>query len=313
MVALGGPVVTHPVQAEIMVSTVQSGPWPLDKGRPPQAFAASFYTVTLRLIAAACFAVSRASLPAILIFGFFLAEQSIEPRDLPSILLFAVAIPGCVAWLLARAATARVMLDQDRIVIEGWRRIEVPTAAVVGVEPWLLPLPAPGLWLRLTSGRRLRWGLAMADPTGVVAALENAGVIRPAARTHPTIIYAAERMRRSPGWLGNPVVKFVLFALGPTAVVFNADQYIAYGGTFGQYYLEGAIPYLRTFVIDWALVAFYLVLFASLWRAGAELVSWSAAFLSPARAGKVRAAAEYACLIGFYGGVPLLLAIRFMS
>jgi hypothetical protein len=139
------------------------------------------------------------------------------------------------------------------------------------------------------------------------------GIIDAVATAHPTMIYAMERVRRAPGWPGHPLVKFVLFALGPTAIVFNADQYISYGGTFGQYYLQGALPYLRTFLVDWGLVALYLVLYASVWRAGAELISWAAAFLAPARAGQVRVVAEYVCLIAFYGGVPVVLALRFLS
>jgi apolipoprotein N-acyltransferase len=205
------------------------------------------------------------------------------------------------------------VLDEDRIVITGWRRIEVPTASLAGIEPWMLPLPAPGFWLLLASGRRLRWGLAMADPAALVSALVRRGVVDATAVAHPAMLYATERVRRAPRWLGHPLVKFVLFALGPTAVVFNADQYIMYGGTFGQYYLQGAVPYVRTFLVDWGLVALYLVLYASAWRAGAELVAYAAAFLVPPRAGQVRTVVEYACLIGFYGGVPVVLALRFLS
>jgi apolipoprotein N-acyltransferase len=278
--------------------------------RSSRTFRASAYSPALRLLAAVCFGVSRASLPAIAVLGFVLTEQTPEPRDLVKILLVAVAIPGCVAWLLTRPGAVRVALEDDRIVMDGWRRIEVPTASLVALEPWTLPLPAPGFWLRLTSGRRLRWGLAMADPASFVGALT--GIVESVC-AHPMMIYAAEKARRSPGRLGHPLVKFVLFGLGPTAIVFNADQYITYGGTSGQYYLEGAFPYLRHFVIDWALVAVYLVLYASLWRTGAEFASWAAALLAPALAGRVRSMAEYACLVGFYGGVPAMLAMRFLS
>jgi hypothetical protein len=282
---------------------------------PPRSerFVAAAYTRASRLGVGVCVAVSRASLPAIVLLGFVLAVQSLEPLDLLRIMLVAVVAPGCAAWLMARAAAVDVTLDEDRIVIAGWRRIEVPMASLAGIEPWVLPLPAPGFWLRLVSGRRLRWGLAMADPAAFVAVLERRGFVGAGARARPPMIYAAERVRRTIGWPARPLVKFVLFALGPTAVVFNADQYIMYGGTFGQYYLQGAIPWVRTFLVDWGLVALYLVLYASVWRMGAELIAWIAAFLAPARAGHVRAVVEYACLIGFYAGVPTILAIRFLS
>jgi apolipoprotein N-acyltransferase len=278
-----------------------------------EAFAASAYTPAARFGAAACVAISRASLPAILLFGFVLVAQSIEPVDLVRLVLVAAVAPGCAAWLVARATAVEVAIDEDRIVISGWRRIEIPTASLAGIEPWTLPLPAPGLWLRLASGRRLRWGLTMTEPAALVSVLARRGLVDATAAAHPAMVYATERVRRAPGWIAHPLVKFVVFALAPTAVVFNADQYIMYGGTFGQYYLEGALQYLRTFLVDWGLVALYLVLYASLWRAGAEAVSWVAAWVVPARAGQIRAVAEYACLVGFYGGVPLLLALRFLS
>ena len=89
----------------------------------------------------------------------------------------------------------------------------------------------------------------------------------PAARVamhHPILVYThAKRSRGRWRWY-HMLSKFVLFALAPTALWFNAHQHIAYGGLLGQYYLEGLVPYLQTFFVSWGVSAVYLLLYASL-------------------------------------------------
>ena len=105
----------------------------------------------------------------------------------------------------------------------------------------------------------------------------------------------------------------MLFALLPAAVLFNAHQYIAYGGTLGQYYLEGLAPYLETLAIYWSTMSIYLVLYAAPWRGVAEGASLLTAWMSPRHAVRVRRAAETTCRVVFYAGVPLLLLARFLQ
>ena len=105
--------------------------------------------------------------------------------------------------------------------------------------------------------------------------------------------------------------KFPLFALLPTAVLFNAHQHIAYGGLLGQYYLHGLRAYLLTFAVYWVTVAIYLVLYASTWRALGEAAALLAAWTAPSRAARVRRGVEVGCRVLYYGGVPVLLALRF--
>src|SRR5262249_39192698 len=155
----------------------------------------------------------------------------------------------------------------ELVIRRRYQRIEVPCAAIVRVAVWRLPLPAPGITLHLRSGRRLPFGLVHADLALLVTALaETARVAAvPAPATHALLVYAHPRARVQWRWY-HRAGKFVLFALIPTLVLFNAHQHIAYGGLLGQYYLLGLAAYVRTFVIYWATVAIDLVLYASAWR-----------------------------------------------
>ena len=59
-------------------------------------------------------------------------------------------------------------------------------------------------------------------------------------------------------------------------------------------------------------MSIYLLLYASVWRSIAEGAALLAAWVAPARALGVRRAAEVACLVAYYGGVPILVAIPFV-
>jgi hypothetical protein len=107
-------------------------------------------------------------------------------------------------------------------------------------------------------------------------------------------------------------VKFGLFGLAPTAVLFRAHQIIAFGGLLGQYYLEGLRPYLATGVEYWGTTLLYLVLVACTLRVFGEAVGLAATWIAPGRARSVRAVIEGFCSVAYYVGVPALLAIRFL-
>ena len=82
--------------------------------------------------------------------------------------------------------------------------------------------------------------------------------------------------------------RYVLFALFPAAVLFNAHQHIAYGAFLGQYYLMGPGAWLTTAAIYWATLCAYLLLYASAWRGMVEAVT----LVTPSHAGAVRRVAE---------------------
>jgi hypothetical protein len=268
-----------------------------------------------RGVAGTLVVISHGSLPLLLAAVVLATDPPILAPDLIQLFLLLAALPAGGAWLLARAADAVVEVDPAEVVVRRRRqRIEVPTAAIVRVTAWRLPLPAPGLALRLQSGRALSYGLELSDPAALVDALAEVARISniPVSATHPLLVYAHARTAVHRRWY-HAFGKFVLFALLPTAVLFNTHQHIAYGGLLGQYYLLGLGAYLRTFVVYWATVAIYLVLYASAWRAGAEGTCLVAAAVAPSRAARVRRVAEMVCAIGYYAGALVLLGLRFLA
>ena len=84
-------------------------------------------------------------------------------------------VPAIAAWILERACTATVLIDGGTLVLERrGERIEIPCEAIDRVTPWWVPLPSSGVWLRLKSGRRVRYGLQLHDPVGFIDAIADA-------------------------------------------------------------------------------------------------------------------------------------------
>lgn len=257
-----------------------------------------------RWLAAALVGISRGVLPWILWRVWTATDPPITPPLLAEMLLVVWALPGAAAWLIGRAFAVRARVTPDGLeLLHAARTVPLPRDRIAGVRPWRVPLPDPGVTVALSDGRRL--ALAARDPSPLVAALA------PALPRHPLLCWAAARPP-APTWryyLG----RYVLFALLPAGVLFNTHQQIAYGGFLGQYYLVGLRAWLGTAAIYWATIAAYLLLYASVWRAVAEAVTLAAAPLAPAYAGVVRRTAERVDQVAFYGGVPLLLALRYLA
>ena len=264
---------------------------------------------TSRLITGALVAVSRGCLPLVALAGMLTDADVFTPPVLVPTLLLLAALPAAAAWLIERAARAYVLVD-DRHLVLGRRdlRLEVPRVSIASVTPWSLPLPGPGVTFTLRSRAQLTGGLEIRDPLALSEAL---GGTR--ARTHPVAVWAQARAALPPWRWYHVVWKFVLFALAPTAVLFNAHQHIAYGGSLGQYYLEGPGAYVRTFALYWLSVSLDLVLWAAVWRALAEGVALVLALVAPSRAASVRRAIEIACRLLYYAGAPALVAARFLA
>jgi len=260
-------------------------------------------------------ALSRASLP---VLAVAVATRLDEPFPLPTLLLAIAAfsaLPGLAAWLLERAFAASVELRERALHIRGRSlRLEVPCASIERVEPWRLPLPGPGVSLRLRSGGVLHPGLEAADLEPLLGALAEAGGVTSAreALRQPGVVYAHAKQQHPRGLSQHPLFKFPGFALLPTGVLFNAHQHIAYGGSLGQWHLEGLGAYAQTFLSYWATVCVGLVLYASVWRALAELVALLAARAGSARAASARRTVELACGALYYLGVPALVLARFL-
>jgi hypothetical protein len=256
---------------------------------------------------------SAASLPAILLLVLLASDPPVTPPVLLQLFALGALLPAAGAAAIRASCVGEIRVAGSEIQVRQRRRqTEVPLAAITGVEPWALPLPASGVCLRLRSGRRL--GIALADPSPLLrdfAAAAIDGAI--AALDHPSLVHARARAARRRRFWDQPFVKFLLFALFPAGVLFNTHQHIAYGGLLGEYHLLGLRSFLTTAATYWVTLTIYLVLYASVWRAPAELSCWLTARVAPPRAAGVRRAVEMACTLLYYGGVPVLLALRYFG
>jgi hypothetical protein len=251
------------------------------------------------------------SLPLLLLAVLLANDPPITPPVLIRSIIVLSLLPYLATVALQHLFAAEVALDGEFLVVclRG-RRFEIPRASIAAVTPWVIPITATGLWIKLRSGRRFQYGLQRADPRPLISLLATAGL--PIDSTHASFVYAETKHAGAPWRWHHYAAKFVLFALAPTAVLFNAHQHIAYGGTLGQYYLLGLRAYLTTFAVYWATLSIYLVLYAAVWRGLAEAFALLTAWIAPERALRVRHGLERMCAVAFYAGVPVLVLIRFL-
>src|SRR5256884_5436522 len=157
-----------------------------------------------RTAGAVLIAVSRAALPAILALVALASDPPVTPPMLVRAVVVFALLPGLAARLVARAFVASLSVDDDALVIRRRDlRLEVPYRAVARLAPWAVPLPGPGLSVCMRSGRRLRQGLQIDDPTPFLLALAETGGLEAAraAIRHPVVVYAHARARgRPPPW-----------------------------------------------------------------------------------------------------------------
>jgi hypothetical protein len=270
-------------------------------------FRARAYTTPWRMVAGALVALSRASL-LVIAAALLAADGPVPLLALVRALVVLSLLPALAATALGRALAVDVEVNAGALNVDrADLRIEVPRAAVARVAAWRVPLPGPGVSVWTYSGRRLVHGLEVADPTCLLAAMASS----PPA-FHPVVAWAHARASRPTTRWYHVAVKYVLFPILPAAVWFNAHQHIAYGGTFGQYNLEGAARWIQSLVIHWGLTVVYLLLYASVLRALAEAIALAAAAVAPSRAVRVRRLVELACSGAYYVGIPVLVALPFL-
>jgi hypothetical protein len=272
------------------------------------------YPLAARVAAALLVAASAASLPAIGLLVWLSADPPILPPVLFRLFAVLTIAPAAGAALIDRLCRAEAKMDDGLVLERPGLHVTVPASAIARIVPWILPLPGPGLSFRLRSGRRLAWSIAAADPLPLLAGLAERGVeAAHAAAAHPAVAYAHARatlMRRR--WY-HLAAKYPVFALAPAAVLFTTHQWIAYGGSLGQYYLEGLGPYLRTFIVHWVTVVIYLACYASVWRDLAEASCLALTWVAPQQASHVRRVAEAGCRLAYFAGVPAFLASRYLA
>src|SRR5262245_9926282 len=272
---------------------------------------ASAYGPAWRVVRGTLIALAGVSLPSILVLVVVATNPPVTPPILLRLVTLFALLPALAAHSIRRALRVEVTRAGDLLALQRRDgRLEVPLSAVARVRPWALPLPGPGLTLQMRSGRQLRWQVEAMDPTPLVHALAETGI--PDAATHPVMVYAHAREASGPWRWYHLALKFPVFGLLATAPLFNVHQHIAYGALLGEYYLLGLRSYLTTFAVYWSTVTIYLILWASLWRGMAEALALLAAHVVPARAATMRRGVATACRVLYYGGVPLVLALRFL-
>ncbi|GHG89243.1 hypothetical protein [Comamonas sp. JC664] len=243
----------------------------------------------------------------------FQGTQHMQPVPVATGLVLRVVLPLAFVAVLRRSRRATVDVDirQCILTLRGGARMEIPFEAVAEVRPWRLPLPGPGLTLRMRSGRAFLHALEVEDAVPLLTALSQHGALG-AAQSHTVVRYGQARhalWRRR--WY-HLLVKFVLFPLVPTAILFYSYQSISFGGPLGEYKMYGLDAYLRSFGRYYAPLVLCLLLFACFWRVIAEGASLLAAWLKPAWARGVRRAAEWTCALVYYVGLLALMGLRFM-
>lgn len=249
--------------------------------------------------------------------GTALLFQSEQMNPLAQMRMFAALClaPLAAAWCIRRAFAATARIEGDALVLEqSERRTEIPIKHIAALEPWALPLPSSGVWLRMASGRRWSRGLALDDPAALVDALIRAGAPASVAEASSGRALAYARTRLAVGrhrLLDHPLAKFVLFPLVPALPAFRLHQHIAFGGTFGEYHTYGLQAYLTAFGIWWASWAIGLVIFAALLRTIIETGTWLSLAVRRESAIGIRSMLEVLGRVVFYVGVPAWLLIRF--
>lgn len=247
-----------------------------------------------------------------------LSRDGLRVHSLAQLMLFAfgVILPALCGWWIRRRCAATMQLDADalRLVRQGRHR-EVPVREIVAIGPWTVPMPTPGLSLRLASGTRLAVATGWRDPSQVASMLQHAGAPAMAPTRSQALALAGARARAAaPRWrIDHPLLKFGLFPLLPALPAFRLHQHIAYGGTFGEYYSFGLQAWLLGLLIWWAAWSIGMTLFGALLRMLVELGSLAALLMRPQHATATRSALQGAARALYFIGAPAWLAWRLLA
>lgn len=260
-----------------------------------------------------CIAVLRAFARGNLLWmgAAMLLNDSLRGNTLAQIRLFTgwFVVPEAVAVCLLLAFTARASLDNGILVLNrSGRRIALAVNEVRAATAWRLPLPSPGLTLHLTNGKRWPYGLATQRPYAWANTFQDAGLaIADAKPKHWLDIYGRSREGIRKAWLAHAGIKFGLLPLALALPAFRLHQYIAYGGTFGEFYTFGLKAYLTTLSLWWAAWSIGVVLCAAALRAAIEIGTVAAVLTVPQHALTARQGLERTGLALLYVGLPAWL------
>lgn len=243
-----------------------------------------------------------------------LLDEALRSNTLAQIRTFSglFLLPEAASWSLLLAFSARATIENGGLVLSrGRQRFELALTDIAAVEAWRVPLPGPGLSLRLATGQRWHYGLALANPLALARALAAAGG-PPVLSGTPSLVsaYAQARLAMRRWRLDHPLAKFVLLPLALAIPAFHLHQHIAYGNAFGEYYSFGLKAYLIAFVLWWAAWSIGVVLSAALLRAAIEMGTLVTALLRPSLTIGIRRWLERLAHVALYLGLPAWLLMN---
>lgn len=258
-----------------------------------------------------------------------LQDDALRANTLAQIRTFAAVFlaPEAAAWCVLLAFGARATIEDGMLVLtRGAMRLTLGLHDIVAVEPWYVPLPSAGAWLRLASGERWSYSIALTNPTALANALKatqhtlapnaNTATVSPAAPEalpgKPSRLSAHLQARASMprGRLDQPLAKHILLPLALALVAFRLHQYIAYGGTLGEFYTFGLKAYLTTFTLWWAAWIIGVTLCSAALRAAIEAGTLLVVLLQPTHTSAARLALERLGLAALYIGLPMWLLLQ---
>ena len=217
--------------------------------------------------------------------------------------------PEAASWCVLFAFATRASIENGALVMtRGAKRLELAVRDIVAVEPWRMPIP--GASLRLVSGKRWRYGLAVVNPTTLARALVSAGAPTQESTPSRETTYAKASLAIRRGRLDHPFAKFFLFPMALALPAFRLHQHIAYGSGFGEYYTFGLMAYLTAFALWWAAWAMAVVLIAASLRAAIEAGALLALLMRPGQAIDIRRWLERLGLAALYLGLPAWLLLH---
>jgi apolipoprotein N-acyltransferase len=179
---------------------------------------------------------------------------------------------------------------------------------------WRIPIPGPGVSLRLASHGRRSYELALANSADLVAlfrALAAAGAA-PAQESAPSCWtrYEKARLAIRRGRLDHPFAKFVLLPFVLAIPAFHLHQHIAYGSGIGEYTSFGLKAYLTAFAIWWAAWLIGVILSGAVLRVVIETGTLLMVFLRAGQVNDIRRWLERFASATLYLGLPAWLILR---
>ncbi len=294
---------------------------PAAPARPPGEGAARFDVRALPAPARAVAALLRALaslnvvyLGAHVFYDVAAGTDTAPPGPAALGLLTLSALPLLTASLLERFYAASLEIEAARLVLTArGARYEIPLASIKALRPLALPLPRPGFALEMGSGRLFRYRILTRAPGAPLAALAPHFEPARAALGRPPVAFADAKHEASRRRWYYGALKWVALPLAIGLVLFRLNQYIMYGGPFGQYQLYGPGPYLKSLAMYWGGATAGLALYAALVRSLVEPAAFAATALAPARARPWRRAAEALCQIAYFVLAPAYVAYRLLQ